>query len=63
MAKGLLNEFNWELIGISWIKNGHANALAKLTSAKATINNQIVMQETLCALYIDEVMCMNRDDA
>ena len=39
MEKKLLEDFNYDLQRIPREENGRADALAKLASAKATINN------------------------
>ena len=56
MVKDLLEDFNYDLQRIPRKENSWLDALAKLASAKATVNNRIVIQEILWTPNIDNVM-------
>ena len=54
----LLEEFNYNLKRIPREENGRANALAKLASAKATVNNRTIIQEMLPTPCAQKIMCL-----
>ena len=60
-ARELLEGFDFDLERIPGEENDRVDALAKLASAKAVVNNRTIIQETLHALCIEEVMCLRAD--
>ena len=47
MANRLLENFDYDLQRMPRKENGQMDALAKLASAKAIVNNRMIIQETL----------------
>ena len=59
----LLEEFSYDLIRIPKVKNDQMDTLANLANVKATINNWIIIQETLWSCWLDGVMNIEQRDS
>ena len=59
MAKRLLEDFEYDLQRILREKKDQMETLSKLASANATVNNRMIIQETLQVLHINRVMNIN----
>ena len=53
--------FNYDLERIPREENSRADALAKLANANATVNNRMIIQETLHTPCIKKVMCIETE--
>ena len=57
----LLKVFNYKLERISREENSQVDALTKLASVKASINNRMIIQEMLHTPCIEKVMCVETE--
>ena len=62
-AQRLLEGFDYDLEMIPREENGRADALAKLASAKAAINNKTIIQETLYTPCVENIMCLEAESS
>ena len=63
VVKKLLDDFDYNLQRIPREENSQTDALTKIASAKATINNKMIIQETLQAPYTDTVMNVEKRES
>ena len=61
MVQKLLENFEYNLERIPREENDRADTLAKLASAKAVVNNRMIIQETLPTPCAEEIMFLETE--